>query len=242
MGKAKKLNDILSNLNFLLSCWYKIKYKKIHFIPITNNLQIKWFKKTALSLKNKTFDFKIFCTACITKPNFKTHSFFVFSPKIKIIEEGIYFLLKVVYEPIFFLDYYFNTARQKYQKIFKDIRSHNESVSWYLKSINNNKSFVVDCCFITSLIKKKIKDKAFTILLQKYIKKINFNFCLKDSNLLQTILIDIYVHSLDKQFANNLKFHSKSCNEKYFKTTNSCFTFKQLSYFRHLKNFTIGIN
>merc|ERR1711862_914180 len=189
---------------------------------------IKRFKKTALSLKNKTFDFKIIGPVCTIKPNFKNHFFFIFSPKIKVIEEGMYFLLKVVYEPLFFSDSYFNTARQKYQKIFKDIRLNNKLVSWYLKSTNSNKFFVVDCNLL--------------ILLQKYIKKINFNFCSKNYSLLQTILIDIYVHSLDKQFANNLKFYSKSFSKEYFKITNNCFTFKQLLYFRHLKNFAIGIN
>merc|ERR1711902_268368 len=120
------------------------------------------------------------------KPNFKNHLFFVFSPKIKVIEEGMYFLLKVVYEPLFFSDSYFNTARQKYQKIFKDIRLNNKSVSWYFKSTNNNNFFLIDC----------------HLLILFAIKKINFNFCLKDYSLLQTILIDIYVHSLNKQFAN----------------------------------------
>jgi len=139
--KAKKLNNIMANLNFLLSCLYNIKYQKIYFIPVINNLQIKRFKKIALSLKNKTFDFKTVSPVCTIKPNFKNHLFFVFSPKIKVIEEGMYFLLKVVYEPLFFSDSYFNTARQKYQKIFKDIRLNNKSVSWYFKSTNNNNFF-----------------------------------------------------------------------------------------------------
>jgi retron-type reverse transcriptase len=215
--KANNLSIILSDPAFLFSCWVRIKSNKNSLTPVfdqyINGINESWFIETAGKMRNGGFKFQAIRRKYILKPNGKHHLLTMSSPKDKIIQEGMRFLLKIIFEPLFRETSYGRQSNIECLTMLNDIQMKCTNCSWFIKGNINQQFFTINLAILISIINRKINDQAFIDLLYKFIK-VEYGENLKQitsrkikgiqSGILFSILANIYLNPFDKWVKNSL--------------------------------------
>jgi Type II intron maturase/Reverse transcriptase (RNA-dependent DNA polymerase) len=255
--KANNLSRIMSDPNFLNACWVRIRSSNSNITPVfeetLDELNIDWFEKVASGIRNGSYNFKPLRKTHLSKLDGKQHLFVMFSFKDKIVQEGMRFLLELIYESKFLECSYARKQNQSCHNVLMDIRKKCKTVNWYIKGDIDSLFPMIDYHFLVSLIRKNVDDQAFIDLLFKYIR-IEFGEILNNnvkpmkigfiqSKILLSILINIYLHFFDKWVINDLKMYfDKGENKNLRFIVSNDFNWKRMLYFRYVGNFIIGVD
>jgi group II intron reverse transcriptase/maturase len=276
-SKANNLSKILSDPKFLVSCWVRIRSNKGSLTPAfdgsMDGIKSSWFTETATQIRNGKYQFKVARRKYIPKPNSdKLRTLTMPSSKDKIIQEGIRFLLEIIFEPTFKDNSYGWRPNRGCLTAINDIKMKCKGVSWYIEGDIEQQFPSLNHKFLISILNSKINDQAFIDMVYKYIK-VGYGESIKQATpmkvgviqggILSPILANIYMQPFDEWVTENLKPNfdkgtKRARNPEYFKkyrkdgqkvkdkTMRSILTkdpdFKRLYYFRYADDFIIGVD
>jgi group II intron reverse transcriptase/maturase len=274
--KANNLSRIMSDPNFLIACWVRIRSKKGNtiqaFEETIDGIKMEWFKDAAAVMRKGSYNFAPVRRTYVLKTNKKLRSLIIASPKDQIVQEGIRFLLELIYEPLFLdCSYAWRPGRGCHDALTK-IRMQCKTVGWYIKGNIEQQFLTIDHHILVSLIQEKVHDQAFIDLIFKYIR-IGFEETSNSASFMKTgliqdgilspILANIYMHLFDEWIMNDLKVQfdtvlkrqknekcwrqyaragRKTMNKPLKSTVVNDLNWKQLWYYRYADDFIIGIN
>lgn len=274
--KANNLSRIMSDPNFLISCWVRIRSNKGSITPAfdetLDGIKLEWFENTAAVMRKGGYNFAPARRIYVSKPNKKLRPLTIPSSKDKIVQEGMRFLLEVIYEPLFLDCSYAWRSGRGCHNALKDIRKECKAVSWYIEGDIEQQFPTIDHHILVSLIQKKVNDQAFIDLIFKYIR-VGFGETVKSvspikigliqGGILSPILANIYMHPFDEWITNDLKvrFNSglkrqknkeywkqyakagrKAVNKRLRSTVANDPNWKRLWYYRYADDFLIGVD
>jgi retron-type reverse transcriptase len=212
----------LANAEFLKSVYARIKNEKgNNSNVILNDISKKWFKDTALHLKNGTYEFSSSRRINILKKGSrKTRPLTMGNPRDKVIQKAIQLILEEIYEnkeKTFSDVSYAFRPNKSFHTALQQIKNKWIVIPWFI-SIDtkdafdaNNRGILISC------LKVKIRDQRLFKILLKALEAgiISLNGIFKEShsvpqgNILSPILVNIYFHNLDiymdKEIINRFK-------------------------------------
>jgi retron-type reverse transcriptase len=234
--KVTNLSVIMSDPNFLIACWVRIRSNKNSLTPVFDGniggIKKSWFKVTAGQIGNGNYKFQAVKKKYISKSNnAKLRSLPVPSFKDKIVQEGIRFLLNAIFEPFFKDSSYGRRPDRGCLTALNDIRMKCKSSSWYVEGSIEQQFSPMNHQILMSTIKTKVDDQAFLDLLYKYLKvgyeeNIKLTTSMKigvtQRETLSSILANIYMHPLDEWVESSLKSNfdkraKRTKNPEYFR-------------------------
>lgn len=234
--KATNLSIIMSDPKFLVACWVRIRSNEGSLTPAfdgsINGIKESWFKETAGNIRNGGYNFQAARRTYVPKPNSeKLRSLTMPSPKDKIVQEGMRFLLEIIFEPLFKDSSYGWRPNRGHFMALNDLRMKCKSCTWYIEGNIDQQFSTLNQKILISIIKTKVDDQAFIDLLYKYIK-IGYRENLKkiipmkigviQGELLSPILSNIYMNLFDEWVENYLipyfsKGDKRKQNPEYFR-------------------------
>lgn len=274
--KANNLSAILSDPNFLISCWGHVRSDKgilkSTFDGSINGIKKSWFLETAGKMRNGAYQFQVARSSHIFKPDSdKQRLLTMQSSKDKIVQEGIRFLLEIIFESLSKDSSYGWRSNKGCLMALNDIRKKCKRCSWYLEGKIVQQSPTMNSDILMSIIKEKVDDQAFIDLLYKYIKLEhgeNFKSVphmkigVIQREILSPILANIFISPFDEWTENHLmpifntidihkknsEFVKKYNNQDSLKNKNIRLAlsmypnnYKRMYYFRYADNFIIGV-
>jgi group II intron reverse transcriptase/maturase len=234
--KTTNLSIIMSDPNFLIACWVRIKSNKdkltTAFDETVDGIGESWFTEAAAKMRNGGYKFQGAKRKCIPKPNNnKLHSLTISSLKDKIVQEGMRFLLDAIFKSSFKDSSYGWRPNRGCLTALNEIRMKCKGSSWYVVSDLEQQFPTMNHQILVSIIKTKVDDQAFIDLLYKYMK-IGYRENIKQATsikigviqggILSPILANIYMHPFDEWVENSLKLNfdkgeKRAKNPEYFK-------------------------
>lgn len=274
--KANNLSRIMSDPAFLVACWVRIRSNSGSNTPAFGNtldgINEKWFEKTASLMRKGGYVFAPARRTHVSKPNGKLRPLTIPSPRDKIVQEGMRFLLELIFEPSFLESSYAWRPGRGCHDALNGIRIKCKAVSWYIEGDIDQQFPTIDHSILISLIREKVEDQAFIDLIFKYLRiwygeKANSvgptRIGLIQGGILSPILANIYMHPFDEWVENVLKKRfdkgeKRLKNKEYWKqyakngrlaknkllrsTVANDPNWKRLWYFRYADDFIIGID
>jgi len=276
-NKANNISKILSDPKFLVACWVRIRSNKGSLTPAfdgsIDGIKSSWFTETANQIRNGKYQFKVARRKYIPKPNSnKLRPLTMPSSKDKIIQEGMRFLLEIIFEPNFKDNSYGWRPNRGCLTAINDIKMKCKGASWYIEGDIEQQFPSLNHKFLISILNSKIHDQAFIDMVYKYMK-IGYGESIKQATpmkigviqggILSPILANIYMQPFDEWITEYLKPNfdkgvKRAKNPEYFKkyrqdgrkvkdkTIRSVLTndpdFKRLYYFRYADDFIISVD
>lgn len=260
--KADNFSEIMSDSDFLISCWKRLVSNKnsnmlFFYSPVIRHVEEEWFVDVAYKIKNGRFNFQPI------RQKSKLNGRFEIKPSIEdaIVHEGMRFLLELLFRK----NFYNYEANKNYLFVLNDIQTKCKDCSWFIEGKFIEQSSDLNYTLLVSTIKKKVNDQAFVDLLYKYINvnydEVHFNSTtrMRKSVVLYddlfSILVNIYMHSLDEwaekklvyYLINKNPFPSNRIKDKIFffnpenLSKHASFSKKQVFYFRYADDFIFGV-
>ena len=275
--KATNLSVIMSDPDFLIACWVRIRSNKGSLTPAfdgsIDGIKESWFLETAGKMRNGNYKFQVARRKYIPKSNNdKLRPLTMPSSKDKIVQEGMRFLLEIIFEPLFKDSSYGWRPKRGCLTALNDIRMKCKGCRWYIKGDIDQQFPTMQHNTLIKIIKTKVDDQAFIDLLYKYMK-IGYGENLKQATpmkigviqggILSPILANIYMHPFDEWVEDHLipnfnKGDKRKKNPEYFKkyyksglvvkdkSIRSVLDidpdWKRLYYFRYADDFIIGVD
>lgn len=270
------LSKIISDPNFLVACWVRIRSKKGGNTPALTQTTLdginqKWFLETANKISNGAFKFKPSKRVLIPKKGGKKkRPLTIPSPRDKIVQEGIRFLLEIIFEPTFSNHSHGFRPSFSCHTALNYIRTRFGYCNWYIEgditkqfdSVNQNK--------LIKIIETKVNDQAFIDLIWKALrsgygnpksphKVVPQNRGIPQGGVMSPLLSNIYMSIFDKEMETIISEFNKGlqrrANPEYSKALRNkspdLFTirpgigndenFKRLRYVRYADDFLLGV-
>nr|YP_010516708.1 putative reverse transcriptase [Haslea provincialis]UXN44251.1 putative reverse transcriptase [Haslea provincialis] len=164
--KLTNLSEIMADPNFLIAAWVRLKVNQENFILRETNLS--WFEETARQMRNGKFQFSPSKRKDILKSNGKVLT--MPSPRDKIIQEAMRFLLALVFENDFSKNSYGWATGKGCHAALNQIKTEFSQDNWYIKVDIDQQFPFLDCHILVNILKTKIKDQAFIDLIYKYLR------------------------------------------------------------------------
>lgn len=266
---SNNLSQIMSDPNFLIACWVRIKSKNnkrytsltrttLHEIPLI------WFQQVANTIINGKFHFQLTSTINIpTHHNKHTYTYnYLFQPHNIIILEAMRFLLEMIFEPKFRQSSHGFTTNTNYRTALQQVKMNFGFTNWFLQTTIESLFDNIDHYILIQLIQTQIQDQPFIDLIYKYLRlsiinKSPNNKGIPQHDLLSPLLANIYMHFFDQwihdiliyefkqikplnDIENSNKMPANGSISKNTRHNDSCF--KQLRYIRYAHDFLIGIS
>ena len=207
---CENLSLIMSDPKFLIACWVNIISKSgsttsAMSLNTLYGIKTEWFYETAQSFRNGNFNFQPARRAYIPKSS-ELRSFIIPSPKDKIVQEGMRFLLEIIFEHTFRNSSHGFRPNRGCDSAFNFIKMNFGESKWFIEKDINQQLPTVNHQILIKIIEKRIKDQPFIDLLWKYlrtgysenfksIKPMNINVV--QSRNLFSVLFNIYMHIFD---------------------------------------------
>ena len=275
--KATNLSVIMSDPDFLIACWVRIRSNKGSLTPAfdgsIDGIQKSWFIETAGTMINGGYKFQVARRKYIPKPNSdKLRPLTMPSSKDKIVQEGMRFLLEIIFEPLFKDSSYGWRPKRGCLTALNDIRMKCKGCTWYIEGDIDQQFPTMNHNILIKIIKTKVDDQAFIDLLYKYMK-VGYGENIKQATpmkvrviqggILSPILANIYMHPFDEWVEKYLipnfnKGSKRKKNPEYFKkyyksglkvkdkSIRSILdidpNWKRMYYFRYADDFVIGVD
>jgi group II intron reverse transcriptase/maturase len=269
------LSVLMTDPNFLLACWVRIRSNKGALTKALSDesldgLNYGWFEEVAKGMRNGSFNFKPYRRTYIPKPNGKKRPLTIPSPKDKIVQEAMKFLLEMIYEPDFRECSHAFRPGRGCDTALNSIKVKFNASAWFIEgdieqqypSINHHK--------MVRILKTKINDQAFIDLIWKYMKTVYgeigkqekvLKIGLVQGGILSPVLSNIYMHPFDEWMEDVMipsfnKGKVRRTNPEYLKlwrkgevmakhqirkTDGHDPNFRRMSYVRYVDDFLIGI-
>lgn len=233
----RNLTKILSNPNFLIACWVRIKSnssnltKSLETEETLGRLKKTWFDNIAKEIGTGSFSFK---------PTRKTN---ILNQKDKIVQEAIKLLLEIMFEDSFLDCSYGFKNKKECETVLSYIKIKFTECVWFIKGDITQFYSSIDHHILVELIKTKVDDQSFIDLIYKYLKMdysetkvvpTRTKIGITQEGILSPILSNIYLNKFDIWMINYLQ-------KKFNNDISIGDNFKKLIYVRYVDDFLIGI-
>ena len=239
--KCNNLSVIMSDPDFLIGCWHKIKSKKGGTTPALtpetlDGIDRDWFEKVSTEFTNGKFSFSTAKRIYIPKPRKKNkRPLTIPNPRDKIVQEAMRFLLELIFEPIFRDSSHGFRPKRGCHSALNRIRLTFGGTMWFIEGDITQMYSTLNHTILTNLIKKKVDDQAFIDLLYKYMrteyreergKDMPMKIGVSQGGVLSPLLSNIYMHPFDEWMEGYLvpKFtrgNRRKANPEYTKSVRS---------------------
>jgi retron-type reverse transcriptase len=173
--KCNNLSIIMSDPNFLLSAWVRVRSNNGSLTPAMNSdtlddIDLAWFQKTANIMRNGIFQFSPYKRTYISRPDGKKQSLTIPSPKDKIVQEAMRFLLMLVFENDFSKNSHGWVTGRGCHAALNQIKMQFAQDNWFIEGDIDPQFPSINHQVLVNLLKTKIADQAFIDLIYKYLK------------------------------------------------------------------------
>lgn len=235
-NKVNNLTTILSNREFLISCYINIKSKQGNMTRSLNpetldGINMSWFDEVTQTFRNGKFNFKPSRRTYIPKPNGKLRPLTIPSPRDKIVQEGMRVLLECIFNQRFRdSSHAFRPGRGCHTAI-NHIRFKFSKSNWFIEGDIEQQYPSIDHNILVNLLREKIQDEPFIDLVYKYMRVgygenpdeiVPMNLGLAQGGIISPVLSNIYMHPFDEWMEDILipkytKGKRKKTNPEYTK-------------------------
>lgn len=216
--KCNNLSIIMSDPDFLIAAWARVCFNSGSLISSLNNktldgIDLSWFQKTANTMRNGIFQFSPFRRTHTSKLDGKKRVLTIPSPKDKIIQESMRFLLMLVFESDFSKNSHGWVTGRDCHTALNQIKTQFVRNNWFIEGDIDQQFPRTNHQVLINLLKTKINDQAFIDLVYKYLKVgygESYNkltqtcFGMSQRGYLFPILANIYMTPFDKWIENHL--------------------------------------
>ncbi|MEM1393523.1 MAG: group II intron reverse transcriptase/maturase [Cyanobacteria bacterium P01_H01_bin.150] len=173
--KVSNLSLIMSDPNFLVASWVRIRSNRGSLTKALTNVTLdgidaRWFVRTSRQMRNGIFQFSPSRRTYIPKPNGKLRPLTMPSPRDKIVQEGMRFLLELVFERTFRECSHGWRPGRGATTVIKSMRLKCSSVAWFVEGDIEQQFPSMDHTIMVELLKERINDQAFIDLIYKYLR------------------------------------------------------------------------
>ena len=235
-GYAENLTEVMSDPNFLIGCWAKIKSKPGNMTPGLDGITLdgiskKWFETVSQEFRSGKFHFKPNKRVYTNKANGKKRPLTIPSPRDKIIQEGMRILLELIFEKEFFDSSHAFRPGRGCHTCLKSIRFRFSKCNWFIEGGIEQQYPTINQNILVKILRTKIKDEPFIDLVYKYLR-VGYGETpqrirsvkkgLLQGGVLSPILSNIYMNEFDRWVEEQLipkytKRRRKKANPKYTK-------------------------
>lgn len=234
--KVNNLTTILSNREFLISCYIKIKSKPGNMTrsltPETlDGIDMKRFDKVTQTFRNGKFNFQPSRRTYIPKPNGKLRPLTIPSPRDKIVQEGMRVLLECIFDGKFRKSSHAFRPGRGCHTALNQIRLEFKTSNWFIEGDIEQQYPSIDHNILINILREYIQDEPFIDLVYKYMRVgygekpediIPMKIGLAQGGLISPILSNIYMHPFDEWMEDILipkytKGKRKRANPEYTK-------------------------
>jgi group II intron reverse transcriptase/maturase len=226
-----KLIHIVSNVNTLILAYESIKNNPNNFTPDINpttmdKIDLEWFHNISNKLKTGKYNFSPARRSYIPKSGNekKKRPLTISSPRDKIVQKAILFILEAIYEPSF-LEYSHGSRPGKgTHTALKYIKYKFNKSKWCIEADIENNFPNINHKILMNLLKKRITCPKFLSLIKNSIKAgyveegkfFESNIGLFQGNITSPILNNVYLHELDLYMNRliNIYHLGKRCKKK----------------------------
>ena len=173
--KASNLSRILSDPNFLIAAWVRIRSKKGSVTPALtattlDGINLNWFITTANQIRNGMFKFSPSRRKYIPKPYGKERPLTIPSPRDKIVHEGMRSLLAVLFENDFSENSHGWVTGRGCHTALNQIKMDFAQDNWYVEGDIEQQFPSLDHTILVKQLKTRMEDQAFIDLVYKYLR------------------------------------------------------------------------
>lgn len=273
--KCTNLSIIMSDPNFLIAAWVRTRSNSGSLTSALSNetldeIRVSWFERTANIMRNGVFQFSPSRRTYISRPDGKKRLLTIPSPKDKIIQEAMRFLLMLVFENDFSENSHGWVTGRGCHTALNQIKMQFVHDNWFIEGDIDQQFSSINHQILVNLLKTKIDDQAFIDLIYKYLRvgygKSSDEITHKrlgasQGEVLSPILANIYMTPFDKWVESQLipkytKGRRKKANSAYTKmvrsgkvtdhSTHSLYAHDRnsirLHYVRYADDFIMGLN
>lgn len=273
--RCVNLSKIMSDPNFLIATWAKIRLNSGSLTlglskETLDEIALPWFEETASTMRNGIFQFSPFRKTYISKSDGRKKSLTIPSPRDKIVQEAMRFLLMLVFEGDFSKNSHGWFSGRGCHTALNKIKMDFTQDNWFIEGEIDQQFPSLDHQVLIKILKTKIEDQAFIDLIYKYLRvgygespdKI-VKMCVGTSQggVLFPVLANIYMTPFDKWVERDLipkynKGKRRKANPTYTKTIRSenvtdhsipslyarDRNFVRVHYVRYVDDFIVGLN
>jgi group II intron reverse transcriptase/maturase len=206
-----KLIHIVSDVEVLILAYETIKSKPGNMTPgvdstTLDKIDLKWFDTVSKELKAGKYRFSPARRVYIPKPGKKTkRPLTISSPRDKLVQQAIYFVLNAIYEPTFLDSSHGSRPGRGTHTALKAIKFKFNGVKWCLEADIDSNFPSINHKILLNLLRKRIKCDKFLSLIKRSLeagfKEDGKLFLSKEGifqgNIISPILNNIYLHELD---------------------------------------------
>jgi group II intron reverse transcriptase/maturase len=238
--KCVNLSNIMSDTNFLIASWVRIRSKKGSLKVALDNqtldgISLSWFEETANSMRNGIFQFSPSRRTYISKSNGKKRPLTIPSLRDKIVQEAMRFLLTLVFEGDFSKNSHGWVTGRGCHTALNQIKLEFAHDNWLVEGDIDQQFSSLNHQVLVSVLKTKIDDQAFIDLIYKYLrvgygksldKVEKMRIGTSQGGVLSPVLANIYMTPFDKWVEKDLiprytKGKRKKANPIYTKMIRS---------------------
>lgn len=254
--KITNLCLLMSDPEVLIACWSKIKSKEGGLTTAfeekkpSNGLSEEWFKRTANSFINGSFDFKPARRVQIPNPNGKLNSITIPSLKDKIVMEAMRNFLEIIFEKeVSDKSNGWRPSRGRFSTL-QQIKRTFGAARWFIEGDIGQQFPTLGHQILIGLLREKIDDQPFIDLIYKYLK-VGYGVEHKDikpikveviqgGNLSPT-LANIYMTSFDNWMEEKVipTFEKGPCRRAHADGNDP--SYKRINYVRYADEFLVGV-
>lgn len=209
--KCLNLSIIMADPNFLIAAWVRIKSNKSSLLPalipiILDGINLEWFKKIANEMRSGEYLFISSIKKYVSKPDEKKRPLTMPSPRDKIVQEGMRFLLSFIFEGVFNKNSHNWIIDRGCYTALNQIKMNFAQDNWYIEGDIDSQSPFLNHSILVEHLKTKINDQVFIDLIYKYLR-MGYEISFKDvipmklgvihCGLVSPILVNIYMIPFD---------------------------------------------
>jgi len=265
----------MSDPNFLIAAWARIRSnsRSLTFAlskETLDGIALSWFEETANTMRNGIFQFSPSRRTYISKFDGGKRPLTIPSPRDKIVQEAMRFLLMLVFEGDFSKNSHGWVSGRGCHTALNQIKMEFAHDNWLIEGDIDQQSPSMNHQVLVNLLKTKIDDQAFIDLIYKYLrvgygespnKIVKMSIGTSQGGVLSPVLANIYMTPFDKWVERDLipkytKGKRKKANPVYTKmirsgkvTDHSIHStyahdpnFIRLHYVRYADDFIMGLN
>jgi group II intron reverse transcriptase/maturase len=206
-----KLIHIVSDVAVLILAYETIKSKPGNLTPgvdstTLDKIDLKWFNSVSKELKAGKYRFNPARRVYIPKPGKETkRPLTISSPRDKVVQQAIYFVLNAIYEPTFLNSSHGSRPGRGTHTALKAIKFKFNGVKWCLEADIDNNFPNINHEILLNLLRKRINCDKFLSLIKRSLKAgfiedgklFLSNKGIFQGNIISPILNNIYLHELD---------------------------------------------
>lgn len=273
--KCINLSRIMSDPNFLIAAWARIRSNSGNLTSALSKetldgIALSWFEKTANTMRNGIFQFSPSRRTYISKSKGGERPLIIPSPRDKIVQEAIRFLLVMVFEGDFSKSSHGWVSGTGCHTALNQIKMEFAHDNWFIEGEIDQQFPSLNHQVLVNLLKTKIDDQAFIDLIYKYLrvgygespdKIVKMSIGTSQGGVLSSVLANIYMTPFDRWVEKDLipkytKGKRRKANPVYTKmirsekVTDHSITsvyaqdrnFIRLHYVRYVDDFIMGLN